>query len=473
MSSTSIEWTDMTWNPTRGCSPVSPGCKNCYAEAFAARNLPSSRSPITGEAFAIIRSDGPHWTGRVELIESKLLEPLHWKKLRRVFVNSMSDLFHENLPDEAIDRVFAVMALTPHITYQVLTKRAERMREYLTHRLRDINWRTIMRREHNEAVAAIRMHWPLPNVWLGVSVEDQQRADERIPQLLRTPAAKRFVSYEPALAAVDFMKWLPRINDGTERGLRISSGHSRRSSNLGGWDDLENSESALEPMGESRDCSAVQAETRRTRLREISRDSSHDRRQASLRASPSSGLSALQGTDSRRPDSEPRGWKEEAQSPGQSHAGDGFRTTDSRRAGIGDPPGGESMGHQESAQYTDDRASSGDSAAPSFGGKTADDRGGLQRNGSDCFEDSEGGPAISWLIIGGESGPGARPFNLDWLRSTIQQFKEAGVPLFVKQMGARPVSDNPEDLVWITQLDSKGGNWDVWPEWARVREFPK
>ena len=302
MSSTSIEWTDTTWNPTRGCSPVSPGCRNCYAEAFAARNLPGSRSPTTGEAFAIIRSDGPHWTGRVELIGSKLLEPLHWKKLRRVFVNSMSDLFHENLPDEAIDRVFAVMALTPHITYQVLTKRAERMREYLTHRLRDINWRTIMRREHNEAVAAIRMHWPLPNVWLGVSVEDQQRADERIPQLLRTPAAKRFVSYEPALEAVDFNKWL------------ACEGH-------------------------------------------------------------------------------------------------------------------------------------------------------LARTFGNVF--------LDWGIIGGESGPGARPFHLSWLRSTIRQFKTAGVPLFVKQMGSRPVSDNSEDLVWMTQLDSKGGNWDCWPDWAKVREFPR
>src|SRR5271166_6002342 len=98
MSDTPIQWTDYVWNPVRGCSPVSPGCKECYAERTAARNLPGMRSPTTGEAFAIMKSDGPHWTGHVELIESKLLEPLHWKKPRRVFVNSMSDLFHENLP---------------------------------------------------------------------------------------------------------------------------------------------------------------------------------------------------------------------------------------------------------------------------------------------------------------------------------------------------------------------------------------
>src|SRR6266478_5775835 len=101
MSKTTIEWSDEVWNPTRGCSRVSEGCRNCYAERMDARNLPGHRSPTTGEAFAIMSDSGPRWTGKVELIESKLQEPLHWKKPRRVLVNSMSDLFHEALPDEA------------------------------------------------------------------------------------------------------------------------------------------------------------------------------------------------------------------------------------------------------------------------------------------------------------------------------------------------------------------------------------
>src|ERR1035438_8941698 len=244
--STSIEWTDVTWNPTRGCSRVSEGCRNCYAERTAARGLPGMNSPTTGEPFARMRrlpavggrsgcspaprsansGDGdpqtgtagslsilqPSWTGKVELIEAKLQEPLHWRKPRRVFVNSMSDLFHEALPDEAIDRVFAVMALCPHLTFQVLTKRAERAYAWANakfgagHRGERITELMMMWTGFPQGRGFPRYveAWPLPNVWLGVSVEDQPTADARIPLLLQTPAALRFVSYEPGLAAVDF-----------------------------------------------------------------------------------------------------------------------------------------------------------------------------------------------------------------------------------------------------------------------------
>jgi len=145
--------------------------------------------------FAAMTSSGPRWSGRVELIPEKLAEPLHWRKPRRVFVNSMSDLFHEGLPDEAIDRVFAVMAMCPQHQFQVLTKRPERMLAYFQRR-----------KESYESViaAGFGAQFILGNVWLGVSVEDQATADERIPLLLRTPAALRFVSYEPALGPVDF-----------------------------------------------------------------------------------------------------------------------------------------------------------------------------------------------------------------------------------------------------------------------------
>ena len=225
--STGIEWTDATWNPVRGCSRVSEGCRNCYAERIAARNLPGMRSPTNPLAtFAIQTSDGPRWTGKVELIEEKLTEPLHWKKPRRVFVNSMSDLFHESLPDEAIDRVFAVMALCPQHTFQVLTKRPERMRQWCE-RLQKMadDWapHTVAKTFTASDVLNFRwMHetfgrgpafpntsWPLPNLWLGVSVENQETADSRIPELLRTPAALRFISYEPALGPLgDNLWWL-------------------------------------------------------------------------------------------------------------------------------------------------------------------------------------------------------------------------------------------------------------------------
>jgi len=166
-NNTSIEWTDATWNPVTGCSKVSAGCKNCYAEAIADRFWAGSRKFTD-----------------VMCHEDRLMEPLKWKKPRRVFVNSMSDLFHEDVPDEFIDKIFAVMALADKHKFQILTKRPSRMQSYV--------------------VGLVSR--PPSNVWLGVSVEDQATADERIPLLIETPAAVRFVSYEPALGPVDFSK---------------------------------------------------------------------------------------------------------------------------------------------------------------------------------------------------------------------------------------------------------------------------
>lgn len=194
----SIEWTDATWNPVTGCSVVSPGCTNCYAMGLAGtrlRNHPS-RAGLTIDTKA-----GPIWNGEVRLNEQWLTQPLKWKRPRTIFVCAHGDLFHESVPDEWIDRVFAVMALAPQHTFQVLTKRAKRMREYISanpgFRIRDA-MQSIRRQ------SVIEMSWPLPNVWLGVSAEDQKRADERVPELLATPAAVRFVSAEPLLGPIHF-----------------------------------------------------------------------------------------------------------------------------------------------------------------------------------------------------------------------------------------------------------------------------
>ena len=207
-----IEWTEATWNPIAGCSLVSPGCTNCYAMRRVAPRL--SANPATPHYAGTVQSSkgGPVWTGKIGIAaDAVLLKPLKWRRPRMIFVNSTSDLFHPDVPEAVIDRVFAVMALCPQHTFQVLTKRPERMREYLsspatTDRVMLAGLRLIETGKSPKAreLEGWRPHpWPLPNVWLGTSVEDQQRADERIPHLLATPAAVRFISAEPLLGPID------------------------------------------------------------------------------------------------------------------------------------------------------------------------------------------------------------------------------------------------------------------------------
>lgn len=294
-----IEWTDATWNPVRGCSRVSEGCRNCYAERQAIR-VPSYRL----NALVTSTPSGPRWTGRVALTAGHMRTPLTWRRPRRIFVNSMSDLF----ADHHLDELFGVMAKAHWHQFQVLTKRPERMLDYLTGHAGGGRYIWTAAQGMDFPRWAITGHeppsgWPLPNVWLGVSVEDQATADERIPLLLKTPAAVRWVSYEPALEAVDFKPWL------------------------------------------------------------------------------------------------------------------------------------------------------------------ACDYGGTRM----C-----GGPYLDWLVVGGESGPGSRPFDLAWSRQTIAQGRAAGVPVFVKQLGAHPVVKDfgAHPLASVHFRDRKGGNPAEWPEDLRVREYP-
>ena len=334
-----ISWTNSTWNPVYGCSMAkgseTGGCLYCYAARLHTRELPGLVA-ITGRPLARMMDSGPRWTGEVGLNEKALMLPLRWRKPRRIFVNSLSDLFHGKLTDEQIDRVFAVMALCPQHTFQVLTKRPERMVRYVSSYLRDcMVVDAIARLPHNmrngqwpvyedkrESVGFMRTNWPLPNVWLGVSVENQTTADARIPLLLQTPAAKRFVSYEPALGPVDFGSFLPVRTDGR---FHFS------------------------------DCTCIIC---------------YDRRQL---------------------------------------CGDGH---------------------------------------------------------------------LDQVIIGGESGPGARPFNIQWARDTIRQCGDAGVACFVKQLGANPWDggdgdDRPNAGNRLLLLDRKGAYMAEWPSDIRVREFPK
>lgn len=193
---TKIEWTDATWNPVTGCTQVSPGCDHCYALTFAER----------------FRGTPGHYFENgfdVQMRPEKLAQPLRWEKPRRIFVNSMSDLFHADVPDKYIAQTFAVMALAQQHTFQVLTKRHARMRALLNSLdFMDTVYEFFRagRPRGGPLDGLDRLPWPLPNVWLGVSVEDQQWANIRVPILLGTPATVRFLSCEPLLGPVDLRR---------------------------------------------------------------------------------------------------------------------------------------------------------------------------------------------------------------------------------------------------------------------------
>ena len=330
MAPTNIEWADRVWNPVTGCTKVSQGCKNCYAEGVANRFFATQYPAIVTSSV----HTRPRRFTDVQTHGDRLHEPLKWRKPSRVFVNSMSDLFHKDVPDAFIGRVFDVMATAQRQTFLILTKRPARMRELLP----------TMAARHT---APNRTGWPLPNVHVGVSVENQQTADERIPELLKTPAAIRWVSYEPALGPVDF--------------------------------DAPHCENCA--------------------------------REHEQIVPPQDGAGA---------------WCVEC-----------------------------------------------DSEA--------------------CFGWWLGGdPGLDWIVVGGESGHGARPFDVAWARQTVEQCKAAGVPVFVKQLGAVVQAESVDDvadlgwrapdaveagtapLPFIGSLrNRKGGDMSEWPEDLRVRELPE
>ncbi|WP_051294911.1 DUF5131 family protein [Maridesulfovibrio bastinii] len=203
-----IEWTQQTWNPTIGCSKKSAGCENCYAERMAYR---MSCNPKAPEGYQSVITDGK-WNGKTGLVESALTIPLKRKKPTVYFVGSMTDLFHKSVKNYWLDEIFAVMGSCPQHRFILLTKRPERMQEYCSSRREEIRQNYVYRQSFQVLKAAEEKGvdlplWPLPNVLLGVTAENQEQADKRIPILLDTPAAARFVSIEPMLGAVDLTPW--------------------------------------------------------------------------------------------------------------------------------------------------------------------------------------------------------------------------------------------------------------------------
>jgi protein gp37 len=223
-----ISWTDATWNPVFGCSKVSPGCAHCYAETFALTRMKGKRE-YTGLPWTPENA-----TVNVKLRPERLDQPIRWKRPRLIFVNSLSDLFHEQVPDDFIDEVFGVMAACRYVgrdafpghRFQVLTKRPERMRAYLSTDRREA-WAKAAAfhggGKDPDGIYDQTLFGPqaLPNVWVGTSVENQHWADVRVRQLLQTPAAVRFLSMEPLLGPVDLDDALvdlgPELNKITPR----------------------------------------------------------------------------------------------------------------------------------------------------------------------------------------------------------------------------------------------------------------
>jgi protein gp37 len=294
-----ISWTDATWNPTIGCTRVSEGCRNCYA--FELHDKRHEAWKGTGAFEGVPQYHKPFRELQV-MGDERLSQPLRWKRSRRIFVNSMSDLFHEDVPEQELLKIVGVMGLASHHRFQVLTKRPERMLEFLS-----ATWPT-----------------PLPNVCWGVSVEDQETAEDRIPILLQAPAARRAVSYEPALGPVSWREeWL-----------------------LGRY------------------------------------------------------LGCPDETD--------------------------------------DPDTDECAGCPGSPRLTVD------------------------------YCGAERGPRIDWLIIGGESGAGARPFHAEWAEVAVAACSAVYVAVHVKQMGSNPYRNGKP---W--RLPGKGGDMLAWPAALRRREWPE
>lgn len=462
---TPIQWTETTWNPVRGCAIVSPGCINCYAMRQAHR-FSGPGKPYVGLTKQTER--GPQWTGTVVTVEDALREPLSWRRPRKVFVNSMSDLFHDDVPFTFVDKVFAVMALTNRHIYQILTKRPQRMRSYLNSRARSATyWKKAVPEGWSlEWMDIPLVRFPLPNVWIGVSVENQKYADARIPILLETPAALRFISAEPLLGPVDFRRWLGEgkesrgsgLQSGARRGTadRHRHGGDLAAGEASGWQ-ARHSPDYLRP-DES-------GEAPSERLSDGSRDVG---RPAALRAGASLGVVRASRNDSRRQDREPSERGEVRESSVEPGTGDALGASDSRAEGARQGSTERSAQQQREAQSESRRSNQ----EPSTGGGIVEvNREGLRDQRQDGIE-GRSRQKVDWIICGGESGHGARICHVQWIRGIVAQCRAEKVACFVKQLGSRVDWSLYDDSARVL-TDTKGGNVAEWPADLRVRDFPR
>ena len=361
MGKSKIEWTDRVWNPVTGCTKVSAGCTNCYAERITKRFYPDKDF------------------NEITLHEDRLNQPLRWRKPSKVFVCSMSDLFHDDVPLNFIDKVFDTIHKAKNHTFLVLTKRPENLLN---------KW----------------LGLPLPNnCWIGVTAENQEQADKRIPILLQIPAAKRFVSVEPMLGAVDLSKWLGGNNETRKcRRIGISGCIDGGTRDRQSRTDMESSGEKVEPVGKENCFYSLRSQEGGKRQRDLPANQSDDGPKKSECVSASSGLETFSRPYTRRNNDKSQRRQQKEQQPGEFGISNILKTDMACLSRSGVSPEKESLG------------------------------------------------AISWVICGGESGPGARPMHPDWARNLRDQCVEAGVPFLFKQWGEwEPFYDRDiEDPDW-------------------------
>lgn len=446
---TPIEWTDETWNPTDGCEVCSPGCANCYAMRFAGRFAKK------GERYhglvSIAKNKRAIWTGESRLDAGKLAKPLHWKKPRRIFVNSMSDLFYEGFTNEQIAAVFGVMAACPQHTFQVLTKRAKRMREWFEWagrlNLDELQYTAIQALRGTGAPLCSRgTTWPLPNVWIGVSVEDQERADERIPELLRTPAAVRFLSCEPLLGELDLSRWLGGhgVEDQASRGAGVRSGDLGRTGDRHDGTGVEGRGSTLGSVDTDDAHDPVQASSGGEPQRDwLPAGPGDGRRGAMARFGAPAGVASLLRSDPDRDDGEPQERDQARQPAGEPRARHGLGAADPREPGTGYRPGREPARRTESIREGDVGTGRGDQGGAIQRRDVLGDRASLRDHVPAGLAHRSRSEPLGWIIVGCESGPGARPCDVAWLRSLRDQCAAAGTAFFLKQ-----ARENGEESRW-------------------------
>lgn len=447
---TNISWTDETWNPVVGCTIVSPGCTNCFAMNMARRLEAMGVDHYKG----LTRMSGGRavWTGKVAAAPDHVWEkPFKWKQSKMIFPNSMGDLFHESISFDLIDRAYAVMALTPQHIYQPLTKRSTRMMHYMTMDRRDeINSHagTMMDYERMPSIE----NWPPKNIWHGVSIEDQPTADERIPDLLATPSSVRWISAEPLLSNLDLSKWInvegqrTRILGSGGAGALLSEPRQRNDSSSGrmeGWRQTVSSHG--------------QAEASRPLTFEGGGVSKGDvplkeRTQERLRASHN--LDGEQSAPHPIGDgSKSQGWRQAEQCHPESGSGDTAR----ERASQSPNTFSEEKDAERREEFDggfDGREGFEDACALAGGRNDPKrDSRNIQGISADSQQRHDGAdleaPSLDWVVVGGESGPNARPMNPDWVIDLEDQCSRAGIPFHLKQWGE-----------WIAYEHFGASGWD-------------
>ncbi len=473
MQRTNIDYLTHTWNPiAMRCTPVSPGSANYWHLRMCKRK---AKNPRLTEDVQNASSGGPP-----VLIEKELATPLTIRESAMIGVQYMGDLFYEAVTFENIDSVWWTMSVAREHVFLVLTKRPERCLEYWQHRL------ALGFTDGNRK-----------NIWLGTSCENQEWADKRIPELLKIPAAVRFLSLEPLLSEINIKKYLTCGPVGVECGHEHTnkSQTSRRTSNEG-REERGNSnrqpradmacqdEKGIEEQAGGNTNNRSQTATGRKHGTEVPSSQADVEREANARNSSSAGMEVFQRQDSVGFDDQSQERDKDRQ-PAQKFGVGHVFTTDTAHAGCAEKGEGvESMGGEKRKCQAHERSSGrdqGDVCRRETHPKS--DRREIRGSISDNISNSQGeqsyqtggalqglhisptetnhapqqqGP-IQFCIIGCESGPGARPCKLEWVHSIVEQCKTAGVPVWVKQI---PINGKANT------------NMDDWPEWARVRQLP-